>query len=178
MVAAAAWKMVASLVVPREVSLVIYSHTVSPKWDGFFILEHCFINLRQYLCENLQAFLKFIVATILLLSFAAQTFTKDLIILDYYTNTAAYEKDCVNKDKPMMHCCGRCQLKKRLQQEENNEKQNAEERSANKNQTLSSRSFFATVPLAYQLSYSNNYPQLSCGKEIKMPRSFFHPPGA
>jgi hypothetical protein len=177
MAVAAAWKMVASLVVPREVSLVIYIYTVPGNWGGFFIV--CFVMVHYYLCRNFhKQQLKFFVAAILLIAFTAQTFTKDLIILDYYTNKAAYEKDCVNKDKPMMHCCGRCQLKKRLQQEENNEKQNAEERSANKNQTLSSRSFFATVPLTYQLSYSTNYFQPSCGKEIKMPRSFFHPPGA
>jgi len=120
--------------------------------------------------------LKFFIATILLIAFATQTFTKGLIILDYYANTASFEKDCVNKDKPMMHCCGRCQLKKKLQQEENNEK-NAEQRDNKNELPLSSKSFFATVPIRKELAYNIIYLSLSGCKEIKMPRSIFHPPG-
>src|SRR6202008_1666962 len=117
--------------------------------------------------------LKFFIAAILLIAFATQTFTKGLIILDYYANTASFEKDCVNKDKPMMHCCGRCQLKKKLQQEENNEK-NAEQRDNKNELPLSSKSFFATVPVRKELSYNISYPLLSGGAAIKMPRSIFH----
>ena len=95
--------------------------------------------------------------------------------MDYYANTASFEKDCVNKDKPMMHCCGHCQLKKKLQQEENNEK-NAEQRSGKNELPISSKSFFATVPVRKELAYGITYPSLSGSKEIKMPRSIFHPP--
>src|SRR3984885_8608398 len=92
--------------------------------------------------EIYKHLLKFIIAAILLIAFTAQTFSKELLILDYYANTASFEKDCVNKDKPMMHCCGRCQLKKKLQQEENSEK-NAEQRSSKNELPISSKSFFA-----------------------------------
>jgi hypothetical protein len=122
--------------------------------------------------------LKFFIATILLIAFAAQTFTKELLVLDYYTNTTAFEKDCVNKDKPMMHCCGRCQLRKKLLQQENSDKQNPEQRDNKNEVVLSSKSFFATVPLIKEQACDITYPELSCGKEIKMPHSIFHPPGA
>ncbi len=122
--------------------------------------------------------MKPLIAAILLFAFAAQTFSKGIIILDYYANTAAFEKDCVNKNKPMLHCCGRCQLRKKLQQEENEEKQNPDQRGDNKNETvLSSKSFFATVPLVKLYEHIIDYPEFSFDKEIKMPRSFFHPPG-
>lgn len=123
--------------------------------------------------------MKPLIAVILLIAFAAQTFDKGLIILDYYIYPAAYAKDCVNKDKPMMHCCGRCQLRKKLQQQENNDKQNPDQRGDNKNASpLSSKSFFATVPLAKEQECTMNYPRSSFDKEIKMPRAVFHPPGA
>jgi hypothetical protein len=121
--------------------------------------------------------LKFFIAAILLIAFTAQTFNKGLLILDYYANTASFEKDCVNKDKPMMHCCGRCQLKKKLQQEENNEK-SAEQRSSKNELPISSKSFFATVPVRRELAFNIQHPSLSGGAAIKMPRSIFHPPGA
>ena len=43
--------------------------------------------------------------------------------MDYYANTAAYAKKCINKAKPAMHCNGKCQMMKQLQQEEKNEQQ-------------------------------------------------------
>ena len=122
--------------------------------------------------------MKKIIAAILLIAFATQTFAKELVILDYYANTTSFEKDCINKDKPMMHCCGKCQLRKKLQQQEKNDKQNQEQRGNNKNEVLSSKSFFAKIPLARRQEFCINYQELSFSKEIKMPRSFFHPPGA
>lgn len=32
------------------------------------------------------------------------------------------EKYCINKDKPQMHCCGKCYLKKKLAQQEEEQK--------------------------------------------------------
>ena len=61
---------------------------------------------------------------ILFAAFAVQTFDKALIVFNYYSNTVSFAKNCENKAKPMMHCNGRCQMMKKLKQEENKEKQN------------------------------------------------------
>ena len=51
------------------------------------------------------------------------TLSKSLILVHYEINkdeiTAKY---CVNKDKPTMHCCGKCLLKKKLAEQEEQQK--------------------------------------------------------
>lgn len=59
--------------------------------------------------------MKAFVAILLLFAMTAQLFNGDFIILDYYTHQQEYEALCVNKDKPQMHCNGRCQMGKQLQ---------------------------------------------------------------
>jgi hypothetical protein len=80
--------------------------------------------------DNLTNFVKILqpvllrqpAAFLLLLSFLAQSFSKYIIVVDYCANTAAYAEKCVNKDKPWMHCNGRCQLCKKMAQQENPDK--------------------------------------------------------
>ncbi|HTC01613.1 MAG TPA: hypothetical protein VK705_13115 [Ferruginibacter sp.] len=121
--------------------------------------------------------MKFIIASILFIALLAQTFDSAFITLGYYVNSSAYAQNCENKDKPMMHCCGKCQLRKKLLQEEKN-KQAADKRGENKNEVFYFNSCFATVlPIAaYELKIQ--YPRYSDDKETRMPRSIFHPPGA
>ena len=126
-----------------------------------------------------QLMWKKLTAAIFIIAFLVQTFSEAVIIIDFYANQKYIAENlCVNKDKPMMHCCGKCQLRKRLQQQQNSDKQNPEQRGNNKNEVLSSKSFFATAaPLVKMQEVCINYTNLSFAKEIKMPRSFFHPPG-
>jgi hypothetical protein len=45
--------------------------------------------------------------------------SKSLIFINYQLNKAEITaKYCENKDKPMMHCCGKCMLKKKLAEQE------------------------------------------------------------
>ena len=131
-----------------------------------------------YICTALaQLMWKKLTAAIFIIAFLIQTFSEAVIIIDFYANQKYIAQNlCVNKDKPMMHCCGKCQLRKKLQQQQNNDKQNPEQRN-NKNEVLSSKSFFATAPLVKMQELCINYTNLSFAKEIEMPRSFFHPPG-
>ena len=116
-------------------------------------------------------------AFILILAFAAQTFNQLTILVDYYANTAAYAKNCENKAKPMLHCNGRCQMMKKLKQEENKDKQNPERRNENKQEVISSKSFFASVQQAISINSLEFY--IINNKSVKdMPADFFHPPGA
>lgn len=58
--------------------------------------------------------LKQIVCCILLILFTAQTFSGIFLVADYYLHTEKYIENCVNKNKPEMHCNGHCQLNKQL----------------------------------------------------------------
>jgi len=123
--------------------------------------------------------LKLITATVFLLAFASQTFYKAFIVFDYAANTKAYARNCVNKSRPKMHCNGKCQMMKKLQEEERKDAQNAERKSENKNENiLSSRSFFITSTVFAIEQQNISYPDLTAGKAINMPRSCFRPPSA
>ncbi len=49
--------------------------------------------------------------------------SRSIIFIDYQINKAEITaKYCVNKDKPQMHCCGKCLLKKKLAEQEEQQK--------------------------------------------------------
>ena len=121
--------------------------------------------------------MKQIISLILILAFAAQTFNQLAIVIGYYTNTASFAKNCENKARPMLHCNGRCQMMKKLKQEENKDKQNPERRNENKNEVVSSSSFFASIQHPISKN-SFEYIILNNKSVQDIPSDFFHPPGA
>jgi hypothetical protein len=119
-------------------------------------------------------------AFFILAAFFAQTMNGNLIVLDYYTHTDKYAKDCINKDKPAMHCNGKCQMMKKLKAEEKKDQENPERRGENKNEiTLSSRSFFPsiTTPGYKIINFAITTPY-SAGNTIDRSFDIFHPPQA
>jgi hypothetical protein len=120
--------------------------------------------------------IRFTAAILLIFAFAIQTFKGGFVIFDYYANTAAFAKNCINKAKPKLHCNGKCQMMKKMQAEEQKDQQVPERKFDNKIEVLSSRYFTTAIqPGSSQiitLIYNNGYT----AREIKMPRSFFHPP--
>jgi hypothetical protein len=88
-----------------------------------------------------------------------------VIVGGYYT--AAYAKACENKARPEMKCGGRCQMMKKLKDEEKNEQQAP---SANRfDLVITSKSFFASVSnlpvvatkhiVTYNASLQSGFPQ-------------------
>lgn len=121
---------------------------------------------------------KKITATILLLAFVSQTFAGPFVMLDYYLNTAAYAKNCINKARPKMHCNGKCQAMKKIQEEEKKEQQSAERKAEGKfQQVLSSKSFFCTVSLAGAVT-AKKYPLFNNKHTYQRSLAIFHPPQA
>jgi hypothetical protein len=122
--------------------------------------------------------IRFTAAILLIFAFAIQTFKGGFVIFDYYANTAAFAKNCINKAKPKLHCNGKCQMMKKMQQEEQKDQQTPERKFENKIEVLSSKYFITTIhPGASKIitrCYNNSYT----ARELKMPRSFFHPPTA
>lgn len=119
----------------------------------------------------LQKFATFI----LLVSFAVQVFNRVTIVADYYSNTAFYQKNCENIAKPILKCNGKCQMAKKLKEEEKKDQQNPERRIDNKNEFFSCISYadlFTTPPAVFKKKY---YP-LSIGTLSTIPQPIFHPP--
>lgn len=116
------------------------------------------------------------ISVILIAAFATQAFNKYFVMADYYTNTAAYAKNCINKAKPKMHCNGKCQMMKKLQQEEKKDQQDPDRKGENKLNVLSSKSFFTSVLFHKVHFVKRTYPILQVAKETKRSFEIFHPP--
>ncbi len=119
--------------------------------------------------------LKGIAAIFLLLALMVQTFSKTAIFFNFFANQSYITKVlCENKDKPQLYCCGKCQLRKSLRQEENSEKQN-EERKQKINMDIALLSSF----FPYQSTIVSSivlYPAKFAAYAVQHPDSIFHPP--
>ncbi|HET7896821.1 MAG TPA: hypothetical protein VFL47_04110, partial [Flavisolibacter sp.] len=105
-------------------------------------------------------------AILLFFAFALQAFHQNVLVLDYALNTAAFAKNCENKARPKMHCNGKCQLMKKLKEEEKKDQQNPERRLENKNVVVFCATGFTSMQVfSFKLSnshisrYTNLYPQ-------------------
>ena len=67
--------------------------------------------------------MKSVASIVLLFSFLMVNLSKSIILVNYEINKKEItQKYCVNKDKPQMHCCGKCLLKKKLAEQEAQQK--------------------------------------------------------
>ncbi|MGB4772314.1 MAG: hypothetical protein WBP58_12685 [Chitinophagaceae bacterium] len=115
-------------------------------------------------------------AIICLLAFAGQTFSQALVVADYYFNTDAYKASCENKAKPQMKCHGKCQMAKKITQQEKKESQQSSGKYPQKGiSILSSRSFFPVVP-SISISVSRTFGSVALIQLLDMPRSLLRPP--
>lgn len=118
---------------------------------------------------------KQLVACILLAALSLQTLKRVVIYVDYYTSTALYAKNCENKARPMMHCNGKCQMMKKMREQEKKDSDIPGRRSIG-DETISSRSFFTSIHF-FAPAVKPVYNFFLACRLISMPRSFFHPPG-
>jgi hypothetical protein len=121
--------------------------------------------------------LRQIAAIFLLFAFSAQVFNRAVIVLDYYTNTAFFAKNCENKARPVLHCNGKCQMMKKIKEEENREKNNQQQKTDNKDEVVSSKSFFATVSLQNIIPGRMFAPAINFPIPAGIRTGVFHPPG-
>ena len=105
-----------------------------------------------------------------------ETFNTYFIQADFYLNRAYIARNlCVNKDKPMMHCNGKCYLSKKLKQ------QDQDQSPMSRVEKFDVQPFF--VPTAFSLDanlkvlplhfFTENEDAISC--VLPAP---FHPPTA
>ena len=67
--------------------------------------------------------MKRVIAVILFFAFITVNFSKVLIVVHYELNKKQLtEQFCINKDKPEMHCCAKCLLKRKLAEDDAKQK--------------------------------------------------------
>ena len=106
-------------------------------------------------------------------------FSKAVIVCSFYANQDYIAKNlCENRSKPKCCCHGKCQLRKRLNKDTNEDKQSNERKSSKESEVVSSNSFSIDIPTPVFKEQSITYTNSSDGKAIDKSYSIFHPPGA
>jgi len=114
-------------------------------------------------------------AFVIFFAFVAQSLNGLLVLVDYCANTSAYAKTCINKAKPKLHCNGKCQMMKKMREEEKKEQQLPERKYENKFEVLSSKSFFCSVnPPVVIVHKVSTYENNNHTQDISL--DIFHPP--
>jgi hypothetical protein len=108
----------------------------------------------------------------------AQMLGDSIILLDYFLRRDVYVKKCENKSNPIMHCNGKCQMIKQLEQAQKNEQNSPEKKMDKKDEVVlfPQRGFSCFVMPGVNLidkpkrSFRFYKPSRSHGTDI------FHPP--
>ena len=120
--------------------------------------------------------LKQLIAFLLLIAFATQTFGQAITVANFYINQNYIAKNlCENRDKPQLKCCGKCQLSKKLKQEEKQDQQIPGLKGSNKSEVLWSKSYFPdfkSVVISSPILFKSH--RFTDG--LQMPFCIFHPP--
>lgn len=112
-----------------------------------------------------------------MLSLFTQSMSKGIIMLSYFTNKQAYERYCVNKARPQLHCDGKCQMSKKIKAEEERDQKDPLKHSLSSEISLINENHFVTIHPEFVASTgSNNLCPHSIGNVQERSRSFFHPP--
>lgn len=123
-----------------------------------------------------MAIFKKSIAILIMVSFVSQTFGSMLVLANYYTNKAAFIQNCINKAKPQLKCNGKCQMMKKMGEQEKKEKDQLEKKSALKQITLSTKSFYCaytyTISILPAIKNAIETNWLICNIE----KLIFHPP--
>ena len=118
-----------------------------------------------------------IIAILMIMIFCCQIFDRSIITLDFYVNQNYIAKNlCENRDKPQLHCDGKCQLCKKLKQEDNKDKQNGAQQKENRVEVLSSKTFFAEINIPFSTRIKQSYFLKNTNFVIDQSYPFFHPP--
>lgn len=107
----------------------------------------------------------------------AYSFSNIVIVADFYINQDYIAANlCVNKDKPWMHCNGKCQLCKKVETENKKDQSGPERKSENKVETLSANSFLTRLQSFSAPVFKQQYPLVNAGRPVHKASDIFHPP--
>lgn len=95
---------------------------------------------------------------------------------DYYVNTEAYALFCENKEDVELHCNGQCQLMKKLDVEDEKDKNNPIRLVENQHELFIQNDFPAILALGMLESANQKYFVTSDPKTKDRPHFIFRPP--
>jgi hypothetical protein len=105
-------------------------------------------------------------------------FCYDIVIVDYYNNTASYAINCINKARPKLQCNGKCQLMKKLKEIEKKEQENSERKVEYKYTKLITITSTKIATQPFSIITDLKSPNLADGEPTSCSIAIFHPPKA
>lgn len=105
-----------------------------------------------------------------------QTFPKSIYIIDYHINQEKYIAYCINQDKPEMHCDGSCYLHKKMNDEDQDKPETAQDFFRSMINVYVFSSFTEIIPMVKLLkpTLKISIPENLTPKNL--PNSIFKPP--
>lgn len=104
-----------------------------------------------------------------------QSFTRVLLISDYYVNTDDYAINCVNKELVELQCFGQCQLMKKLEKENKKDQGNPQRNLENNNKYFLSQELISAELIPVEIE-KQHFALLPDPKTIDRPHTLFRPP--
>ncbi|MFB6455139.1 hypothetical protein ACE38W_07720 [Chitinophaga sp. Hz27] len=128
------------------------------------------MQITIYLCCGLKYFVVILVFAGIIL----ENCSKSLIVMQYWSNQAFIAQNlCENKNRPEMHCNGKCHLRKELEKDTQQEKNNSGKESYEVMFVNELQTFMQTPPVAATIKHTIFY------KDPYLPTpvfAIFHPP--
>ena len=108
-----------------------------------------------------------------------QTFNQVVIVAQYYANKDFIAKNlCENRDKPMMHCDGKCCLKKKLAQQSKEQLPSSRNQKSEQVVTLFCATPRFEINYTAQFKVPNKYFSYNDLATASFHHAVFHPPTA
>lgn len=108
-----------------------------------------------------------------------QVFAGFILKADYAYNRAAYIKSCINKDRPVLKCNGKCQLSKKILAAEKEQQRAAEKGSYQFNLTidiLCNKYFVPTIAVLQKFDQPLRFHFGMIDELVGHYNTIFHPP--
>lgn len=120
-----------------------------------------------------------VIAVFFLLAWAYQLADRYVVLLDFYLNQDYIAKNfCINRAAPEMHCNGKCQLARKIKEEEKKEKDNPGRKQENRQEnSYCAATIDQQIRPALSGLLNTRYPiHLIIGGPTDQPAAIFHPP--
>jgi len=120
--------------------------------------------------------LKYVALILVFLGLLVQSFNKLFIVLDFQLNRGYIAQNlCENRNKPQMHCNGKCHMMKVMKQEQKKDQDNPERKAENKFELICTDCRQTTYTPAFIIT-AISYPRLKETIYAGFFTASFHPP--
>lgn len=135
-------------------------------------------DLKVLMHDRLYRYVKKPIALLLIFAMLAQVFSKAIIVLSYQANkTYIAQNLCENRKNPGLHCAGKCQLKKKLEKDKQEDRKNLEKKSIKETvATLPVCCLPPYCPRSFGRTEKKKYPYKKEGYPSTIPDQPLRPP--